>query len=90
MTPEQHEALCEHLMDSMQSPADCDHTLRRTTQWLSEASTRDAPAALAWLKKKGGYCDCEVLMNTMSMDEAPNAEIVRLDAAGGQSERMES
>ena len=77
-------------MDSMQSPADCDHTLRRTTQWLSEASTRDAPAALAWLKKKGGYCDCEVLMNTMSMDEAPNAEIVRLDAAGGQSERMES
>lgn len=72
MTPEQHEALCNHLMDEMSSPGDCDHTLRRTKEFLSAAEGGDTTGSVAWLRERGGYCDCEVLMNTMPMDEVPN------------------
>lgn len=73
MLPEQHEALCNHLMDKMNSPGDCDHTLRRTKQFLEGVKNCDVPGAIGWLRERGGYCDCEVLLNTMPMDEAPNA-----------------
>lgn len=71
MLPEQHEALCNHLMDEMNSPGDCDHSLRRTKQFLSGVENFDVASAIGWLRERGGYCDCEVLMNTMPMDEAP-------------------
>ena len=77
MTPEQHEALCNHLMDEMSSPGDCDHTLRRTKEFLSRADECDIPSAISWLRTRGGYCDCEVLMNTMAMYEAPNVPVQR-------------
>ena len=40
----------------------CDNTCARTKRWLAE---NDLPVAkvLAWLRARGGYCDCEVVMN---------------------------
>lgn len=72
MLPEQHEALCNHLMEEMNSPSDCDHTLRRTRQFLAGVNNCDVPGAIGWLHARGGYCDCEVLMNTMPIDAVPN------------------
>ena len=38
----------------------------------------------------GETFDCERIVDVSYTTRVPNAEIVRLDAAGGQSERMES
>lgn len=39
----------------------CDHTLRATEQWIAEHQQPET--VLGWLKKHGGFCDCEVLAN---------------------------
>lgn len=44
--------------------APCDHTRRKTEAWL-RSHTLDAVAVAAWLDKTGGFCDCEVLFNSM-------------------------
>jgi hypothetical protein len=42
----------------------CDDTRRLTLSWLqSHNITPDA--VLAWLEETGGYCDCEVVANSM-------------------------
>lgn len=64
MNHEIHVALCDHLCRQMASPADCDHTLRRTEAFLSTTDC-NKEAAIEWLKDHGGHCDCEVLLNTM-------------------------
>lgn len=46
----------------------CDNTLRMTTQWLY-AHQRPVEDDLAWLRSKGGYCACEVLLNAMPDDD---------------------
>jgi hypothetical protein len=40
----------------------CDHSLRFTQAWLRNGS-HQVDAVVAWLEGRGGYCDCEVLMN---------------------------
>lgn len=56
-------ALFDHL-DTLatQQDAFCDHTLARTEAFLVDRDIEPAPV-IAWLEKKGGYCDCEVLAN---------------------------
>lgn len=41
---------------------DCDHTLKHTRAWLKahKKTLRDNVRAI---KERGGYCDCEVLLN---------------------------
>jgi hypothetical protein len=47
--------------DAPDSPP-CDHTLRRTIQFLSQRSL-DAERVLSWLRENGAHCDCEVTAN---------------------------
>lgn len=44
--------------------ADCDHTLRHTSQWLKDfIPPEQHDAIIKELWNMGGFCDCEVLMN---------------------------
>jgi len=40
----------------------CDHTLRGTISFL-EGRHLDTAPVVEWLRKNGGYCDCEVISN---------------------------
>ena len=40
----------------------CNDTLKFTIEYLNDHSL-DTENIVAWLKNKGGYCDCEVLNN---------------------------
>jgi hypothetical protein len=40
----------------------CDNTCRMTERWLDE-SRLPAAKVLSWLRQRGGYCDCEVVLN---------------------------
>lgn len=42
----------------------CDHTLAKTTDWLT-ANGHDVNAAVRWLKERGGTCDCKVITNVV-------------------------
>lgn len=50
-------------VDSAVEQNGCDHTLRFTEMWLTK-HVNDRQTTLAWLKEHGGYCDCEVVMNS--------------------------
>ena len=41
---------------------DCDHTLKQTRAWL-KAHQKPLRENLRAIKERGGYCDCEVLLN---------------------------
>lgn len=43
----------------------CDHSLRQTTLFLVEQGLNTEKVE-TWLRKQGGYCDCEVLANIES------------------------
>jgi hypothetical protein len=43
----------------------CDHSHRHTTTWLSENGITAPRKAIEGMKKAGGYCDCEVLLNVV-------------------------
>lgn len=43
----------------------CDHTLYHTKEFLAHIKV-DAEVVIPWLRKHGGYCDCEVLANVES------------------------
>ncbi len=40
----------------------CDHTLRETTEFLQKRGL-EVDHVVAWLRKHGRYCDCEVIFN---------------------------
>ena len=42
----------------------CDNTLRIASNWLGERN-HDIAAVSTWLRERGGYCDCEVLLNVV-------------------------
>ena len=52
--------LFEHL--DREGAAECDHTLRVTTEFLQKRGL-DPARVIPWLHEHGGYCDCEVLAN---------------------------
>lgn len=57
-------ALFTALDDHLEREA-CDHTLAFTRRWL-EARQLDLDRVREWLRSTGGYCDCEVAMNSRS------------------------
>ncbi len=63
ITLEQFRELFDYL-DS-EAVAECDHTLRHTTRFLSQHGIDTRPV-VAWLEEHGGNCDCEVLDNVES------------------------
>lgn len=44
----------------------CDGTLSKTIKWLKAHRRRNVSADVAWLQARGGYCDCEVLLNVVT------------------------
>jgi hypothetical protein len=46
-------------------PGNCDGTLSKS-QAILERMGEDAPNALAYCQKHGGFCDCEVLFSVVA------------------------
>ena len=61
MNQDLHIALCKHLMKTLRK---CDHSHHITSEFLTTRST-DLNKDIRWLEEHGGYCDCEVIFNTM-------------------------
>jgi hypothetical protein len=59
---EELEALLDALDEHLQK-ARCDGTHAFTRAWLERAG-RDVARVCAWLESTGGFCDCEVAINT--------------------------
>lgn len=57
----QIEELLDHVEDRLRVDP-CDNTLRYAKAFLAHRGF-DVRAVTAWLNRRGGYCDCEVLMN---------------------------
>jgi hypothetical protein len=51
------------LLDDELHERGCNHSLKLTEQILSNLDVKDVLSVLAWLEERGGYCDCEVMMN---------------------------
>lgn len=56
--------LCCYVRQALDDDGGCDGTLRRSLAWAAEQ-----PASTTWLRRwlqsRGGFCDCEVLMNAL-------------------------
>ncbi len=61
---EQLDMLCDYVEDELKD-RECDHTLRAADEFC-RLEGLPAEAMLSWLRKHGGYCDCEVLLNVAS------------------------
>jgi len=59
----QLDALYEHVKRHLVQHG-CDHTLRYTQEWALAQPEVDWPRLRRALENAGGFCDCEVLMNT--------------------------
>lgn len=55
-------ALLFDRVDQRIAESGCDHSLRFTSLWLQERG-HDPEKVVAWLRERGGYCDCEVVAN---------------------------
>ena len=61
MTAKEFDRLCEWL----DTQPGCDGSLRKTRQWLRRRDFLSLEGNTKLLKRMGGHCDCEVLMNVM-------------------------
>ena len=67
LTRTEFRALCEWVEARLKQEG-CDHSFRYTEAFLLNRGlpVRDI---LDWLRKEGGYCDCEVIANVEHTDE---------------------
>lgn len=61
MTTQEFDRLCEWLA----AQPKCDGSLRKTRQWLRRRDFLSLEGNTKLIKRLGGHCDCEVLMNIM-------------------------
>lgn len=54
-------ALFAHIAERLEAVR-CDHAHRHAREWCKLNGTA-WPEAEAWLRERGGYCDCEALLN---------------------------
>ena len=62
------DALLESLFQAVDAQVEnsgCNHTLRFTQAWIEEHKQPEAEIR-AWLRDHGGFCDCEVLSNSVA------------------------
>ena len=53
----------------------CDNTMRLTAEFLRKSDDcGDCEGALEWLAERGGFCDCEVLLNVEPPDDGDAIE----------------
>jgi Protein of unknown function (DUF2695) len=64
MPPASWAIFADRLFDELgrDLPGSCDGTLNKSRTIL-ERMKEDAPSVLAYCRKRGGFCDCEVLLN---------------------------
>jgi hypothetical protein len=55
----------EKLCAVVHSPRDCNHTTQNTGSILTAMGDLDVKASLDSLQSRGGFCDCEVIMNVI-------------------------
>lgn len=65
LRPVQLECLGAFLEQEL-AKSNCDHSCRRTEDWLKEHIKTEHALILEAIKKYGGYCDCEVLSNVVT------------------------
>jgi hypothetical protein len=53
----------ERLIDCLPGPGFCDHSHRAATQIMAYMGNIDIPASIEFFEERGGYCDCEILLN---------------------------
>jgi len=61
LTCEQTGKLLDHLNERLRGQ-ECDGTMRNVRAFLADQGL-DVPQTLRWLRGRGAYCDCEVVMN---------------------------
>jgi hypothetical protein len=64
LTPDELAALGRHLERALASQP-CDHTQTRTKERLGSHTKSNVEMTLKALRNRGGYCDCEVLLNAV-------------------------
>lgn len=64
MTGKEFDKLCLWL-DEIRIIDKCDHSLRKTRQWLRRKDFLSLEGNSKLMKKLGGHCDCEVLFNVV-------------------------
>ena len=61
--------LFRHLGELLEQDG-CDNTMRLTAEYLqASGECGDLDEALDWLARRGGFCDCEVLLNVEPPDD---------------------
>ncbi len=61
--------LSKHLGERLER-GPCDNTMRFATEFLLDSDEcNDCEEALEWLAERGGFCDCEVLLNVEPPDD---------------------
>jgi hypothetical protein len=62
LTNDQLDDLCDYLVKHIKNKP-CNHSHRLTRQWMKVRKIPRPNEVLEDIKKAGGYCDCEVLLN---------------------------
>ena len=63
LSEENVQELFEYIEEQLANSG-CDHTLLHTKQWLKDhISPKKIDSVIAEITDRGGYCDCEVLLN---------------------------
>ena len=66
--------LFRHLDERLEEDG-CDNTMRFTAEFLRKSDDcGDCEGALEWLAERGGFCDCEVLLNVEPPDDGDAIE----------------
>lgn len=55
-------------LDNLLSEWDCKMDLEQTQKALGQMNNVDTEETLQFLRSKGGFCDCEVMMNVYGGD----------------------
>jgi hypothetical protein len=54
-------------LDEVLEEKGCDNTNKLSKQFLTDLGIEDPDLVLKWLASHGGYCDCEILLNVVSL-----------------------
>lgn len=55
----------EDFVEHMEVRANCDHTTQHAETFLRKEKDMDVEGTLDYFKSRGGYCDCEILLNVI-------------------------
>jgi hypothetical protein len=77
----------QEFADAIETRTPCDHSHTHTRAALRGIDV-DEDASITWLESKGGYCDCEVMLNVVLGQEDTMTKYYGNFAIPGQEERL--